>query len=207
MLSVFVALDASGSMTGTPWNNAIDSLNEYISGLQAEKIEGNVTVVGFNSLTLKTLVENQSIAYFEKLSTEAMKTGGMTPLYDAAGHVMDLAVKQGSERTVIVILTDGAENSSREYTQTKIKTRVEQMQDKAWEVIFLGANFDVAQYTAQAGLDNTKMRNFDINNAQQLRTMYTDLTMGTRLYATAGTSINMSVAQPAVAQPAPGKKI
>ena len=202
MLSVFVALDASGSMTGTPWNNAIDSLNEYISGLQAEKIEGNVTVVGFNSLTLKTLVENQSIAYFEKLSTEAMKTGGMTPLYDAAGHVMDLAVKQGSERTVIVILTDGAENSSREYTQTKIKTRVEQMQDKAWEVIFLGANFDVAQYTAQAGLDNTKMRNFDINNAQQVRTMYADLTMGTRLYATAGTSINMSVAQPA-----PGKTI
>ena len=207
MLSVFVALDASGSMTGTPWNNAIDSLNEYISGLQLEKIEGNVTVVGFNSLTLKTLVENQSIAYFEKLSTEVMKTGGMTPLYDAAGHVMDLAVEQGSERTVIVILTDGAENSSREYTQAKIKTRVEQMQDKAWEVIFLGANFDVAQYTAQAGLDNTKMRNFDINNAQQLRTMYTDLTMGTRLYATAGTSINMSVAQPAVAQPAPGKKI
>ena len=207
MLSVFVALDASGSMTGTPWNNAIDSLNEYISGLQLEKIEGNVTVVGFNSLTLKTLVENQSIAYFEKLSTEVMKTGGMTPLYDAAGHVMDLAVEQGSERTVIVILTDGAENSSREYTQAKIKTRVEQMQDKAWEVIFLGANFDVAQYTAQAGLDNTKMRNFDINNAQQLRTMYTDLTMGTRLYATAGTSINMSVAQPAVAQPASGKKI
>lgn len=207
MLSVFVALDASGSMTGTPWNNAIDSLNEYISGLQLEKIEGNVTVVGFNSLTLKTLVENQSIAYFEKLSTEVMKTGGMTPLYDAAGHVMDLAVNQGSERTVIVILTDGAENSSREYTQAKIKTRVEQMQDKAWEVIFLGANFDVAQYTAQAGLDNTKMRNFDINNAQQLRTMYTDLTMGTRLYATAGTSINMSVAQPAVAQPASGKKI
>ena len=202
MLSVFVALDASGSMTGTPWTNAINSLNEYISGLQLEKIEGNVTVVGFNSLNLKTLVENQSIAYFEKLSTEAMHTGGMTPLYDAAGHVMDLAVNQGSERTVIVILTDGAENSSREYTQAKIKTRVEDMQDKAWEVIFLGANFDVAEYTKSAGLDNTKMRNFDINNAQQVRTMYAALTMGTRLYATAGTSINMSVAQPA-----PGKKI
>ena len=202
MLSVFVALDASGSMTGTPWTNAINSLNEYISGLQLEKIEGNVTVVGFNSLNLKTLVENQSIAYFEKLSTEAMQTGGMTPLYDAAGHVMDLAVNQGSERTVIVILTDGAENSSREYTQAKIKDRVEQMQAKSWEVIFLGANFDVAEYTKSAGLDNTKMRNFDINNAQQVRTMYAALTMGTRLYATAGTSINMSVAQPA-----PGKKI
>lgn len=192
MLSVFVALDASGSMTGTPWNNAIDSLNEYISGLQAEKIEGNVTVVGFNSLNLKTLVENQSIAYFDKLSTEVMQTGGMTPLYDAAGHVMDLAVEQCSERTVIVILTDGAENSSREYTQAKIKTRVEQMQALAWEVIFLGANFDVAEYTKSAGLDMTKMRNFDINNAQQNVTMYTDLTRTTAAYATAGTSMNLS---------------
>ena len=192
MLSVFVALDASGSMTGTPWNNAIMSLNEYISGLQAEKIEGNVTVVGFNSLNLKTLVENQSIAYFDKLNTEAMQTGGMTPLYDVAGHVMDLAVMQGSERTVVVILTDGAENSSREYTQAKIKSRVEQMQAKNWEVIFLGANFDVAEYTKSAGLDMTKMRNFDINNAQQLYAMNADLTRSTMAYATVGTSMDLS---------------
>ena len=40
MLSVFVALDRSGSMSGPAWSNAIDSLNEYIGGLQNEKIEG-----------------------------------------------------------------------------------------------------------------------------------------------------------------------
>lgn len=196
MLSVFVALDASGSMTGTPWKNAINSLNEYISGLQVEKIEGNVTVVGFNTLgneaNLKTLVENQSIAYFDKLSTEVMQTGGMTPLYDAAGYVMDLAVKQGSKRTVIVILTDGAENSSREYNQAKIKTRVEQMQAKKWEVIFLGANFDVGEYTKSAGLDMTKMRNFDLNDAQQVYTMYADLTRSTTAYASVGASMDLS---------------
>lgn len=62
-LSVFVALDRSGSMSGERWTHAIDSINEYINGLKKEKIEGEVNVTAFdtngNSVRLVELVEGQ----------------------------------------------------------------------------------------------------------------------------------------------------
>lgn len=199
-LSVFVALDRSGSMQGEPWTNAIDSLNEYVKGLQKEKIEGDVTIIAFDCLNtvddrhvrLVPLTEDQSIAYFEPLKTDCLSPAGMTPLFDAAANVMDRAIEKNSKRTVVVILTDGQENASKEYTQSKIKDKVKLLESKKWEVIFLGANFDVAAYTHGSGLASTKMRNFDLNNQMQRTAMYTDLAKSTVAYATVGAAMNMA---------------
>lgn len=200
MLSVFVALDRSGSMAGSSWNNAIDSLNEYVSGLQNEKVEGDITIIAFDSdshtqARLVPIVENKSIAYFEPLKHDVLIPAGMTPLYDAAANVMNRAIERNNDRTVVVILTDGHENASKEYTQAKIKAKVEQLQAKKWEVIFLGANFDVAEYTKSAGLDMTKFRNFDLNNAAQRFSMTQDLRSSTVAYAATGAAMNLSEAQ------------
>jgi uncharacterized protein YegL len=199
-LSVFVALDRSGSMQGESWSNAIESLNEYVKNLQKEKIEGDVTIIAFDShdsvsgrsVRLVPLAENQSIAYYEPLKHDVISPAGMTPLFDAAANVMDRAIERNSERTVVVILTDGQENSSKEYNQAKIKDKVKQLEAKKWEVIFLGANFDVAGYTAGSGLAGTKMRNFDLNNTMQRTAMYADLSANTVAYAKTGASIDMS---------------
>lgn len=195
-LSVYVALDRSGSMSGERWTHAIDSINEYINGLKKEKIEGNVSIVAFDfgqSMRLVDLVKDQSIAYFEPLSKECTQPSGMTPLYDAAANVMDRALEVNSERTVVVIMTDGEENSSKEYTQAKIKDKVKTLTDKKWEVLFLGANFDVSSYTAGSGLASTKMRNVNMNNDAQRFAMQADLTRSTVAYATVGAAIDLSV--------------
>ena len=196
MISVFVALDRSGSMSGPKWANAIESLNEYVGGLQSEQIEGEITIIAFDSVSdgprFIPLAENKSIAYFNKLKPNVLEPAGMTPLYDAAAHVMDRALQRNAERTVVVILTDGMENTSREYTQAGIKSKVAALEARKWEVIFLGANFDVSQYTANAGLEQTKMRNFDLNNAAQRTAMYTDLGNSTVAYARTGTAMNLT---------------
>lgn len=199
-LSVFVALDRSGSMSGEPWTNAIESLNEYVKGLQKEKIEGEITVIAFDAtntpqgekVRLDAILENKSIAYFEPISPNALTPSGMTPLFDAAANVMDRAMERNAERTVVVILTDGHENASKEYTQAKIKDKVKLLESKKWEVIFLGANFDVSSYTAGSGLNSTKMRNFDLCNEAQRAAMYTDLAFSTASYATTGAAMNLS---------------
>jgi len=139
-LAVFVALDRSGSMIGERWTTAITSLNDYIKGLQKENIEGEVTIVAFDSAyilqgsttRLETITESQSIAYFEPLRNDVLQPSGGTPLYDAAAHVMDRALERNAKRTVVVILTDGEENQSREYTQAKIKNKVKVLQEKNW---------------------------------------------------------------------------
>jgi uncharacterized protein with von Willebrand factor type A (vWA) domain len=199
-LAVFVALDRSGSMSGERWTTAIESLNDYIKGLQKEKIEGEVTVVAFDShwvagcttTRLETITENKSIAYFEPLKHDVLHPAGGTPLYDAAANVMDRALERNAKRTVVVILTDGEENQSREYTQQKIKDKVKILQEKNWEVIFLGANFDVTTYTAQAGLASTKMRSVDFTNKFATATMSADLWSTTASYARTGAAMNMS---------------
>lgn len=196
-LSVYVALDRSGSMSGERWTHAIDSINEYINGLKKEKIEGTVNVTAFDtngtSVRLEELVENQSIAYYEPLAHNVVSPSGMTPLFDAAANVMDRALENNADRTVVVIMTDGEENSSKEYNQNKIKEKVKLLEAKKWEVVFLGANFDVTQYTAGSGLAATKMRNVDFSNAVALNAMQADLTSSTVAYAQAGQAINLAV--------------
>ena len=195
-LSVYVALDRSGSMGGERWTHAIDSINEYINGLKKEKIEGTVSIVAFDygqSMRLIDLVTDQSIAYFEPLPHDCTQPSGMTPLFDAAANVMDRAIENNAERTVVVIMTDGEENSSKEFNQATIKAKVKDLTNKKWEVLFLGANFDVSSYTAGSGLAMTKMRNVDFSNPMQRTAMYADLTKSTAAYATVGASIDLSV--------------
>jgi uncharacterized protein YegL len=199
-LSVFVALDRSGSMSGERWTTAITSLNEYIENLKKEKIEGDVSITAFDTFNgqlglttrLEDIVKNQSIAYFEPLKTDVLSPGGGTPLYDAAGIVMDRALERNSDRTIVVILTDGEENDSKEYTQAKIKDKVKLLQDKKWEVIFLGANFDVAQYTHSAGLAATKFRTVNFADKTATGAMTSDLSTSTVAYAKMGTAMNMA---------------
>lgn len=195
-LSVYVALDRSGSMNGERWTHAIDSINEYVNGLKKEKIEGSVNVTAFdtngNSVRLVELIENQSIAYFEPLAHDVITPSGMTPLFDAAANVMDRAIENNAERTVVIIMTDGEENSSKEYNQSSIKSKVKTLTDKKWEVIFLGANFDVTNYTAGAGLAATKMRNVDLSNQWQRTSMTADLLANTTAYAKVGSAMDMS---------------
>lgn len=196
-LSVYVALDRSGSMQGERWTHAIDSINEYINGLKKEKIEGEVNVTAFDTngtaVRLVELVEGQSIAYYEPLTHDAATPSGMTPLFDAAANVMDRALENNAERTVVVIMTDGEENSSKEYNQAKIKEKVKLLEKLKWEVVFLGANFDVTTYTAGSGLASTKMRNVDFSNQIQRTAMQADLTSSTVAYAKAGQAINLNL--------------
>ena len=196
-LSVYVALDRSGSMSGERWTHAIDSINEYINGLKKEKIEGTVNVTAFDtngsSVRLVDLTENQSIAYYEPLSHDVVSPSGMTPLFDAAANVMDRALENNADRTIVVIMTDGEENSSKEYNQNKIKDKVKLLENKKWEVVFLGANFDVTQYTAGSGLTAGKMRNVDLSNMVQRNAMQADLTTSTVAYAMTGAAVNLAV--------------
>lgn len=192
-MNIFIALDRSGSMGGNRWTDTISSLNEYINGLKSAKIEGRATIVAFDSVDGKTRLEKLelSIPYFEKLSEDWVHPAGMTPLYDAAAHVMDLALASKDDRNVVVILTDGMENTSKEHTQGSIKAKTELMQSKGYEVIFLGANFDVSGYTQGAGLASTKMRSFDMSDYNVRNATIGTLMNATVAYATLGKEIEL----------------
>lgn len=142
------------------WSEAIASVNTYVEKLQEQKTEGKVTVIMFDDADPYMVVRDKvSIPYFDKLDVKENLPRGMTPLYDAAGKAIANAIQDKAEKTVIVIMTDGHENSSKEFNQASIKASIKSVQDMGMEVIFLGANFDAKVYADAFGMDVTKFAN------------------------------------------------
>ena len=195
-VQVHVVLDRSGSMGGEHWTTAIGSLNEYVAELKKNKVPGTVNVTAFDSIynssaplcygdrTILTEMVDCNINKWKKLDHDGEVTPrGGTPLYDAAATVMNNALED--DNPIVVIITDGHENASKEYNQEQVKKLTEKVTKKGGEVIFLGANFDVAEYTQSAGLASTKFRNVDLGDHHQTTMMVKDLASNTVAYSNA----------------------
>ena len=62
-----------------------------------------------------------------------------------------------AEKVLFVIITDGQENSSREYSVEKIKALIERQKERfGWEFIFLGANMDAVQTAGNFGISSDR---------------------------------------------------
>ena len=83
---------------------------------------------------------------------------GMTRLRDAIGNSItqfesDLSrvgKRLGPDKVIMVIVTDGGENDSREYSNTAVKDLVSRKTEEGWEFIFLAAD----QETVLAGIND-----------------------------------------------------
>jgi len=58
---------------------------------------------------------------------------------------------------MFVVITDGGENASCEYTSEKVKTQVERQKAKhGWEFIFFGANIDAIETSRRLGISDDR---------------------------------------------------
>lgn len=150
-------LDTSGSMHGII-KDLVGSFDEFCS--RQKEVPGDVTCSVY---TFNTEVTNDAsfVDVIAKSVTLPTRTTGGTALYDAIGHAV---IKEGvaldktpedlrPSKVIVTILTDGEENSSREFTQSKVKSMLEHQQTKyGWEVIFMGANIDAVSVGASIGV-------------------------------------------------------
>jgi len=80
----------------------------------------------------------------------------MTPLFDAINRTITMAEADNPEKAVIVIMTDGQENSSREVTYQGAKAALDRAEARGWEVVFLGAEFANFGDADAVGVDRSK---------------------------------------------------
>lgn len=138
---VNVILDKSGSMA-SKLNDVIEGFNAYVNGLSKEE-----KVDYLFSLTLfDTLVAYRDVAIplgsVRKLDTQTYVPGGNTALNDAIGITVRKVEgdKPQVDKVITVIMTDGEENSSREWTHDAVKSLIEQKEKEGvWTFVFLGA--------------------------------------------------------------------
>lgn len=152
-LTVHVVLDRSGSMMSIK-DDTIGSFNSYVETLAKENPKSILSLTTFASDRegIKTVIDSQLITEIEPLTDKTYVPSGGTPLYDAIGHVVSKLSEEKAKNKALVIITDGEENSSREYNNLAIKKLLEEKQKKEnWLVIFLGADQDAFAEGAKFG--------------------------------------------------------
>lgn len=77
---------------------------------------------------------------------------GATALLDAIGKTLsDLRGDPKGDKVVVAVMTDGEENSSREYNYDTCFRAVEEAQGRGWQVLFMGCNQNAIKEASKMG--------------------------------------------------------
>ncbi len=141
---ILVVQDRSGSMQSRV-KETISGFNEYVDDLaQDNSDEAFLTLVQFDDEYLVT-EEDTPVAKVKSLNEDTFVPRGMTALLDAVGRgITDLKKRMNDDdRALVVIMTDGGENSSSEYTRDQIQKMIRDCEKEGnWTFVFLGAGTD-----------------------------------------------------------------
>ena len=159
---VFI-LDKSGSMGGLE-TDTIGGYNSMLAKQQGVAGDCLITTVLFdnNYELLHDCIDLKAVGV---ITEKEYQVGGSTALLDAIGrtiHKIENAQKHTAEdyraeKVMFVIITDGEENASREYSAERVKSQIEQQKTKyGWEFIFLGANIDAVETASRFGITSDR---------------------------------------------------
>jgi Mg-chelatase subunit ChlD len=149
---IVILLDRSGSMESIA-TDIIGGYNQFIRGQADAGNDARVTFVQFDSQNpQEVIVAGAPIAEIVPLTDATFVPRGGTPLLDATGQLIArIEANQAARETaglpkediVFVSITDGEENSSREFTLDRIRRLVNEKQAQGWTFVFLSAALDV----------------------------------------------------------------
>lgn len=167
---ILFVLDKSSSMSHIR-KETIEGVNAFLEEQKTFKQKAHFTLCQFNQHYSKTH-DKCDLTEVEPLTAANFVPSGYTALYDAIGHTITQALADDAasptgkppkgQKTVLAILTDGEENSSKEFNNVTIRALIEQVQkENDWEVIFIGANIDAATVGGNLGVMRSKTASFD----------------------------------------------
>lgn len=162
LTEIVVVLDRSGSM---------GSIQKDMEGGFDKFIQDQCAVPGPCNVTLTQFDTEYEVVYSGRPLTDVPKLvlapRGSTALHDAMGKTINdtgarlaaLPEDQRPERVLFVVISDGHENASREYTHDRVADMIKHQQEKYnWQFVYFGANQD-AVLVAQS-LNITRGINF-----------------------------------------------
>ena len=156
-MTIYCVIDRSGSME-TCKSDTIGGFNAFLSEQDPETII-NINLFDHKYKELYTgLVKDAPT-----LTTGTFVPRGNTALLDAIGKTIK-KVSESEGPPIIVILTDGEENASMEYTKHHIKDLIEEKTKQGWNFVFLGANQDAIMSAAEYGMSPHSAMTFSPDN-------------------------------------------
>ena len=167
----------------TKVQDVIGGFNLYLDELGKEP----AVDYGFSLTLFDTVVEMRykavTLANVAKLDDASYRPSGNTALLDAIGNTVQTASTDGFDKTITVIMTDGEENSSREWTLPAIRELIKSKEAAGnWTFVFLGANPDAFAQGARLGVPMANAVRYDPAN---YRGVYAALSRSTNLFSAA----------------------
>ena len=159
MTSIHCVIDRSGSM-GPLQDDAIGGFNKFLDEQKKVPGEAEISIALFDD-QYDIIANGVKIKDAQPFTHATYVPRGMTALYDAIGKTMNEAGTRFSNmpeserpnKVLFIILTDGQENSSKEFTKDKIFEMIKTQKEKYnWEFIYLGANQDAMAVGGSIGI-------------------------------------------------------
>ena len=162
---VFI-LDRSGSMAGLE-SDTIGGFNAMLAKQRKESGEACVTTVLFDNryellhdrIPLTGVADITDRDYYVRGTTALLDAIGMTIHKIVHAHIHTSEAMRPA-KTMFVIITDGMENASHEYTADRVRAMIEKEKTYGWEFIFLGANIDAISAASKIGIQADRAVNY-----------------------------------------------
>jgi len=157
---IVMVLDRSGSMQSIK-ADTIGGVNQFLESQKKVKGKAEMSLVLFDD-RYEPLFHGLDIQKVEDLNENTFVPRGTTALLDAVGKTINTTYSEikstkkndRPEQVVFVVVTDGYENNSKEFTREAIFNMITEMKEKdKWQFVFLGANQDAIKEGGQYGFD------------------------------------------------------
>lgn len=167
LTDITLVVDRSGSM-GAVQTDAEGGVNSFIAEQAKEPGEALLTLLQFD--TEYELVH--SGVPISQVHAYELIPRGMTALLDAIGRAINETGERLSKMNeqdrpglvVFVVMTDGQENSSKEFSKDRIREMIQHQQDQYnWHFTFLGANQDAFAEAGGLGIHAAGVADFAMN--------------------------------------------
>lgn len=173
--AIAVVLDRSGSMQACR-NDTIGGFNTFVE--EQRKLPGYATLslIQFDDVYQEDYLD-KLLVDVPNLTSETYVPRGYTALHDAIGRtIVNLGAKlaklpeaERPGKVVMVIITDGQENASKEYNAAKVKELIEHQRTKyQWEFVYLGANQDAVTVGSIMGIAKGSSASYSVDNTKHL---------------------------------------
>lgn len=149
-LKIIFVIDESGSMQGTE-SDVIGGFNHFIEQQRSQSY-GKITVSLYKFNThWNRVVDDLPLNEIRPLTNNDYTPGGLTALYDTIGNAINDIERQTAyskseykaDMVMMVIITDGQENASREYASWKVKQMIQKLEkNENWQFIYLGTDLN-----------------------------------------------------------------
>lgn len=158
---VFI-IDRSGSMARQE-SDIIGGFNAMIEKQRRSDYPALVTTVLFSN-RLSTLHDRVPLEQVQPMTCSDYCVGGNTALLDAMGetirHIQNIhryaRLEDRPAKTLFIIMTDGLENSSRQFNNGQIKRMVQEQRAVGWEFLFIGADIDAFTAADDVGIRQSR---------------------------------------------------